>query len=55
MQSNNKSYRININYGHEDINEIIGDLAQQTVARNVSEFNNSNLRVKKTLSLGRVS
>lgn len=55
MHSNNKSFRININYGQTDINEIIGDLAQQTVVRNVNEFNNGNLRVKKTLFLGRVS
>lgn len=55
LNKSDKSFRINFSYGQNDIHKIIDELAEQTVIRNVNEFNNSNLRVKKMPTLGRVS
>lgn len=55
LNKSDKSFQINFSYGQNDIHKIIDELAEQTVIRNVNEFNNSNLRVKKMPTLGRVS
>lgn len=49
----NKSYRIHIQSGQGNINELIDDLARQVVHKNVDEFQANNNRVKKILALGR--
>lgn len=49
----NKSFRIHIQSGQGNINELIDDLARQVVHKNVDEFQANNNRVKKIAASGR--
>lgn len=48
-----RSYRINIQYGNSDLDQIFDQLATQTVQKSASNFYSSNSRVKKNQFLRR--
>lgn len=49
----NKAYRIHIQAGQGNLNEMIDELAKQVVHKNIDEFQANNYRVKKISALGR--
>ncbi|MNE50306.1 hypothetical protein D3C80_1448710 [compost metagenome] len=49
----NKAYRIHIQAGKSNLNELVDELARQVVHKNIDEFQSNNYRVKKISALGR--
>jgi hypothetical protein len=49
----NKAYRIHLQAGQSNLNELIDELARQVVHKNLDEFQANNYRVKKISALGR--
>ncbi|QCT01919.1 hypothetical protein E6C60_1201 [Paenibacillus algicola] len=49
----NKAYRIHLQSGQGNLNEMIDELARQVVRKNIDEFQANNYRAKKITALGR--
>lgn len=47
MDNQQRPFRITYSYGNADLQEIINDLARQTIQKNVNNFEDGKSRVKK--------